>query len=178
MLHLNLTMKAAVQATDPKTDLALLVVENQFKSSALFRKESVQSGEAIVTIGYPLAGILSSEGTVTFGHISATAGLNDDPTKLQISAPVQPGNSGGALLDYRGLVSGVVVQKLDAMRVARITGDIPQNVNFAIKGEVAQIFLRAHAVAFAVGTKDRLLDTTELARVGKELTARVLCEGP
>ena len=60
-------------------------------------------------------------------------GLLDDISQLQISAPIQPGNSGGPLLDEYGNVAGVVVAKLRALAVAKATGDIPQNVNFAVK---------------------------------------------
>ena len=51
---------------------------------------------------------------------------------MQITAPVQPGNSGGPLLDGAGNVLGVVVAKLDALYVAEAIGDIPQKLNFAI----------------------------------------------
>jgi S1-C subfamily serine protease len=68
--------------------------------------------------------------------------LRDNPLNFQISAAVQPGNSGGPLFDTRGNVIGVVVSKLNAARVARMTGgDIPQNVNFAVKGTEAVAFL-------------------------------------
>jgi S1-C subfamily serine protease len=105
-------------------------------------------------------------------------GLKGDAAKLQISAPVQPGNSGGALLDYDGAVVGVVVQKLDALRVAQMTGDIPQNVNFAIKADVAQTFLRAYGVSVSTSTATKtMLDTTEIARIGKEVTVLITCIG-
>ena len=60
--------------------------------------------------------------------------MGDDSRYLQISAPVQPGNSGGPLLDQDGNVVGVVSAKLNALKLMLATnGDIPQNVNFAIK---------------------------------------------
>ena len=62
--------------------------------------------------------------------MSALAGLSDDSRYLQISAPVQPGNSGGPLLDASGHLIGIVTAKLNAALIARFTGDIPQNVNF------------------------------------------------
>ena len=77
---------------------------------------------------------------LSVGNVSALAGLGDDSRYLQISAPVQPGNSGGPLLDASGHLVGIVTAKLDA-RVARFTGDVPQNVNFALKAEVARTFL-------------------------------------
>ena len=67
---------------------------------------------------------------------------------LQISAPVQPGNSGGPLLDASGHLVGIVTAKLNAAWAARLTGDIPQNVNFALKAEVARTFLDSKGIAY------------------------------
>jgi serine protease Do len=52
--------------------------------------------------------------TATTGEIASLAGAADDPRYFQISLPVQPGNSGGALVDARGNVVGIVAAKLDA----------------------------------------------------------------
>jgi S1-C subfamily serine protease len=100
----------------------------------------------VVTYGFPLAGLLSSGPTLTTGEVSALAGLRNNEQQYQISAPVQPGNSGGPLLDMSGNVVGVIVSKLNAQRIAQQTGDIPQNVNFAVKGSEALDFLRRNRV--------------------------------
>jgi S1-C subfamily serine protease len=100
-------------------------------------RASARLGEEIVVYGFPLAGLLASSGNVTTGNITALAGLGDDIRFLQISAPVQPGNSGGPVLDRNGNIVGIVVSKLDAIKTAIATQDIPQNVNFAIKLRVA-----------------------------------------
>lgn len=135
---------ARVLAADPRRDLALLGYEGEAGPALRFREgPPVARGEAVVTYGFPLSGVLSSGPTLTTGDISALAGLRDNPVHFQISAPVQPGNSGGPLLDAQANVVGVVVSKLNAMRIAQMTGgDIPQNVNFAIKGAEARQFLR------------------------------------
>jgi S1-C subfamily serine protease len=141
-------LAATLAVSDPERDLALLTVAGGDPGPPLrFRSgPELRRGEGVVTYGFPLAGLLSSGPTLTTGEVSALAGLRDNPRQIQISAPVQPGNSGGPLLDGGGNVVGVVVSKLNAQRVARTTGDIPQNVNFAVKGTEAVDFLRRNGV--------------------------------
>ncbi|MBB3810626.1 hypothetical protein FHS81_002728 [Pseudochelatococcus contaminans] len=107
--------------------------------------------EYAAVFGYPLTGILTSSGNFTQGSVTALAGLRDDNRMLQISAPVQPGNSGGPLLDDAGNVVGVVVSKLNALKVAAATDDLAQNVNFAIKASVVQGFLEAQGIQLKIG---------------------------
>lgn len=138
---------ATVAAHDAPRDLALLTAAGDVGPALRFREgPPIRRGERVVTYGFPLANLLSSGPTLTTGEVSALAGLRDDQAQFQISAPVQPGNSGGPLLDMAGNVVGVVTSKLNAQRVAQATGDIPQNVNFAIKGAEAIAFLRRNGV--------------------------------
>ncbi len=141
-------LPARVEAVDRERDLALLAVDRSVGPPLPFRNgPPVRRGEYVVTYGFPLSGLLSSGPSLTLGNVSALAGLRDNPANFQISAAVQPGNSGGPLFDSRGHVIGVVVSKLNAARVAEMTGgDIPQNVNFAVKGTEAFAFLVAHGV--------------------------------
>jgi S1-C subfamily serine protease len=69
----------------------------------------------------------------TEGTISALSGIGDDPKRFQVSVPVQPGNSGGPLLDSNGQVIGIIVSRLDDLSTLLATGSIPQNVNYALK---------------------------------------------
>ena len=80
--------------------------------------------------------------------LSAHFAVSRTLRELQISRPFSRGNSGGPLLDANGLVIGVVQAKLDAIRAAITTGDIPQNVNFAISLDVLAKFLAKNKVAF------------------------------
>lgn len=135
-------------ATDQKSDLALLKGNFVSKlSSAGLRDQEPPLGESIVVFGFPLSGTLAASGNLTTGTLSGLAGVQNDPLRYQISAPVQPGNSGGAVLDEGGLVIGVVQSKLNAARVQMVAGDLPQNVNFAVKGRVLRDFLSANKVA-------------------------------
>jgi S1-C subfamily serine protease len=140
-----------------------------FGPPLIFRNSPVvERGESVITYGFPLSGVLSSGPSLTTGNVSALSGLQDNPLHYQISAPVQPGNSGGPLLDAQSHVIGVVVSKLDAAQVARMTGgDIPQNVNFAIKGNEALAFLDERgiraATAPSTGPDQRAAQTGEVA---------------
>ena len=119
--------------------------------------------------------IVWREFNVTSGNVSALAGLGDDAKRLQITAPVQRGNSGGPLLDGAGNVIGVVVSKLDAVRAAKLTGDIPQNVNFAIKGALVRGFLDIHGVAYRRRPSDAKLAPERLAELARGFTVAVHC---
>jgi S1-C subfamily serine protease len=169
---------ARIDAIDPKNDLAIVKFDPAAAvgTPAVFRRESrpAKLGESIGVIGYPLMGILSAEPKATFGQINSIAGFNNDYTLLQISAPVQPGNSGGPVLDGAGSVIGVVVSQA-SMALAAITGAVPQNVNFAIRGEFAQIFLTAHGVKFSTSGSQRRLETDEVAALGQKSTVLVVC---
>jgi S1-C subfamily serine protease len=97
---------------------------------------------------------------VSVGNVSALAGLGDDTRYLQISAPIQPGNSGGPLLDASGHLIGIVTAT-HAVRVAKFTGNIPQNVNFALKAEVARTFLDSKGIVYRKAPSDQQLSPSE-----------------
>ena len=142
---------AVVVARDPGNDLALLKAAIRLPAAVLRDDRGIRAGDSVVAVGFPLPGLLASEANVTTGTVSALAGIGNDTRFLQMTVPVQPGNSGGPLLDLEGRVVGVVVGKLDALKVASVTGDIPQNVNFAIKAEVLRRFLNASGVTSGAG---------------------------
>lgn len=126
--------------------------------------------------GYPLTGLLSEDLVVTGGHVNSLAGIANDPTLLQVSAPVQPGNSGGPLIDRSGNIVGVVVSKLNAERLSRLTGDIAQNVNFAIKPEVLRLFLDTNRIPYATDAMRNRRESVELAQQARSYTVQVVCE--
>ena len=146
---------ASVVKSDKSNDLALLLAPSAPQSSAEFESE-VHLGERVFAFGYPLAGFLASSGTFTDGSVSSLEGIGDDSRMLQISAPVQPGNSGGPLLNEKGAIIGIVTSKADAIAVANETKDIPQNINFAIKSSVALSFMQSADVKPRVMTSGSL----------------------
>jgi S1-C subfamily serine protease len=167
---------ATVVAIDGDDDLALLRTDTTFREVAAFRGgREPRAGEDVVAIGYPLNGLLADQPHVTIGTISALAGLYNDLHEMTISTPVQPGNSGGPLLDGYGTVVGVVVTKLNARMVAEETGDLPQNVNFAIKSAVAREFLAGHGIAPMTGLPTTRLSNADVGDVGRSVTVLVEC---
>lgn len=130
---------ADVVKADKNADLALLKLREKPPEGAAvlgFRAaaKGYSMGEDVFTIGYPLSSLLGNSARMSKGLVSATAGMRDDPKQLQVSAEIQPGNSGGPLLDHEGQVVGVIQQTLNPWRMAQATGgSLPQNINFAIK---------------------------------------------
>ena len=142
----------------------------------MFRKSGgIGQGATVVTYGYPLTGLLASTGNVATGLVTALSGLDDNPRQMQISVPVQPGNSGSPLVDTRGAVVGVVVSKLNAIAIARVTSDIPQNINFAIKSSAVTDLLDANSVKYRRESLQRELSVEQLTQQLKEYTIEVVC---
>jgi hypothetical protein len=172
---------AQVQVADAAVDLALLRVPGLRGTPVRLRTpRSVRLGETVFVFGFPLSGSLTSGGNFTSGLVSGLRGLHDAPGDIQITAPVQPGNSGGPLLDAAGQVIGVVKAKLDAMKAAKAIGDIPQNVNFAISAPILIDFLVRQRVGFVNGLINPTtapIDTAQVAELAQGFTFRVECGG-
>ncbi len=113
--------------------------------------------------------------TRTVGNVSAVAGLGDDTRYLQISAPIQPGNSGGPVLDENGNVVGVVVSKLNVLKLASAIDDVPQNVNFAIKASVLNNFLESTGVSLEPGSATSPVSSADLAEKAKSISVFLKC---
>jgi S1-C subfamily serine protease/Holliday junction resolvasome RuvABC ATP-dependent DNA helicase subunit len=158
---------AQVLARDSANDLALLKVDFASDHVATLRT-GVRIGEEIAAFGYPLQGVLSAGGNFTVGNVSALAGLKNDSGLIQISAPIQPGNSGGPVVDQSGNVIGVVVSKL-----ADYT---QQNVNFAIKVNVLTEFLDSHGVPYSTDASTDPLHGFEIAAKAQSISVLILCE--
>lgn len=131
-------------AKDKVNDLAILrITDSKVYGKALpLAVNAVQAGESVFTIGYPQIQIMGRKPKFTDGRISATTGFQDDPRVIQMSVPVQAGNSGGPLLNKRGEVVAVVASKLAAPQVFQWTGDLPQNVNYAVKVDYLKPLLK------------------------------------
>lgn len=126
---------AFVVFADPELDVAVLQTSKPpgLEPLPLELSKDPELGDEVFTIGFPNTNLQGFTPKYTRGEISALAGPADDPNYMQISTPVQPGNSGGALVTTDGIVVGMVAAKLNAALAAQVTGDIAQNVNYALR---------------------------------------------
>jgi S1-C subfamily serine protease len=125
----------------PNDDLALLKIKGSFPAIAFSSKRSAKMGQEVFTIGYPNPSLQGVNAKYTEGTVNSLTGIQDDVRFYQISTPVQPGNSGGALVDENGNILGIIVAMLDAKMAFKISGSLPQNVNYAVKSTYAQAIL-------------------------------------
>jgi serine protease Do len=151
--------------------LVLLHTNMDNLSTAAFEPEP-RVGHQVATYGFPYSGVLSSSGNCTLGHVTSLSGMKDDTRFLQISTPVQPGNSGGALVDMSGSVVGVVVARLNLAK------SNPQNVNFAIQPSFVMNFLSVKGTppkySSSTGTRS---PPHEVCDIAKKFTIQVYCQG-
>lgn len=164
--HAGKTYRATLVKADKANDVAVLKVEGVFTPGATFIFEEasqpppapkalptftalpispsrgVKLGDSVFTIGFPNTEIQGTEPKLTRGEVSSLAGIQDDPRQFQISAAIQPGNSGGPLVDTNGNVVGIIMARLSDIATLRLTGTLPQNVNYALKSSFVSPFWR------------------------------------
>ncbi|MEC9434753.1 MAG: serine protease [Pseudomonadota bacterium] len=168
---------ALLLGVDIVNDLALL--RSDFfarRGPVRFRAQDARLGEDVIVVGYPVF-IQSRALNVTTGVVSARSGLRGDRRSIQITAPVQPGNSGGPVLDRSGQQIAVVVAK--ASSGFQIEGNV-ENMAWVIRGDIAMDFLREHGVEPLLGDDDPGEGDTVMtaADMAKRFTIRVECHPP
>ncbi len=124
---------ASIVKTDPVNDIALLKVSGSFRAVPLASSREGKMGDSVFTVGFPNIGLQGTEAKFTKGEISSLSGVQDDPREFQISVAVQPGNSGGPLVNAAGNVVGIVTARLSDAAGLESSGMLPQNVNYATK---------------------------------------------
>lgn len=173
----DLAVEAPLLSSNEATDLALLKADLTVGTPARFRDGTgMRLGDEVVVYGFPLLGDLSSQGNITNGIVSALSGLNDDLSRFQMSAQIQPGNSGGPVMDRSGHVVGVVVEMANEEYFRERRGAVPQNVNFAIRDSLARSFLDTNNVGYDMAqAAEAPLSIADIAETAQEFTGIVLC---
>lgn len=175
----GMSLSGRVIASDRQNDLAVIVTDIKSPAVAAMRAD-VRLGENISVFGFPLGNRLSTSGNFTVGYVSALSGMKDNSAQIQISAPIQPGNSGGPVFDNRGNVVAVIVATATTAIMANTSGEtsnvMPQNINFAIKTVIALAFLNSNGVNPDAKIENTvMLDTAELADRAKARTVKIMC---
>ncbi len=173
--HLNKRIDGQIKVFDEDIDISIIETDKKNNSSAIFRKKDIELGENIMVVGFPLQGLLATSANVTTGIISATKGIQDNENFYQISAPIQSGNSGGAVLDEYGYVVGIVVSKLDSIKLMNLAGEIPQNVNFAIQKNKILTFLKNNNIKYETSNNLKKISTVLRAGKGKVMSVMIEC---
>ena len=160
--------------TDTKNDVGL--VKGKFKNTKYLniKSDGAELGEDIVAFGYPLVDTLSDSVKLTKGIVSALAGPNNNFAMIQIDAALQPGNSGGPVLNMNGLVVGIASSGLSKLKMAKEQKILPENVNFAVAAPTIVKFLKANNINVPQGT-NKIYKTKELAKIGEPATVQLLC---
>ena len=169
-------ISARVVKVDAANDLTLLKAEGRFAALPVAPSRTVKMGSTVATVGFPNIGLQGFAPKLAKGEIGALSGAQDDPRYFQISVPVQPGNSGGALVDERGSVVGVVSAKLDVAAAVATSGALPENVNYAVKSSLLLSFLESVPEVAAKlkepNTKDRKFE--DVVKAAEQAAALVL----
>ena len=173
------TIPAKVIKVDEVSDLALLKATGQFSALPVTDSQKAKLGSQVVTVGFPGAPLMGYSPKYSRGDIAGLSGILDEPVRFQISVPIQPGNSGGALLDSCGNVVGVVSQKIDVEKTFASIGALPENVNYAIKSRYLLRLLDSvpDASAKLMPSRTKKIKAEEIATSAEKASVMILIYG-
>ena len=169
-------VRSYVVSIDAKNDLAVLKTDLPPDGIATFRLRG-KLGELVASYGFPYGNVLSTSGNFTTGGLTALRGFEDDSSMIQVSAPLQPGNSGGPLLDSSGSVLGVTDSVMGTLNAAVAAGGaVPQNVNFGVSAGTAVTFLGSNNIDAQVTSGGNKLEPEAIAEMAMKFTVQISCE--
>lgn len=155
-------------ASDKPNDLAVIRISAEGLPALSLAKNQIEVGASVTVLGYPLTSVLGTELKATTGIVSSLSGVRGERQNMQISASVQPGNSGGPVLDDRGAVVGVVVAKL----ASRFTAE---NVNFAVRMPLLRSFLEINGVDITTAKPGPAMSVAEIVKKAAPSTLLLFC---
>lgn len=166
---------AKIIAIDDTHDLALLKINRSPLAVLSMDNDGPQLLNEIFVAGYPFGNSISSSIKITKGIVSSMKGYGDNDSNIQIDAAIQPGNSGGPILNEKANVIGVAVSKLDAVKVLENLGVIPENINFGIKSNIVKDFLNKNSISGLPGPNNYSVSTKEFSDMVSKATFFVSC---
>lgn len=175
MLNTQERQHLSLNAFDPSNDLAILSTASKSKSFLTFSATSPKLTDNVYVSGFPYGNAISSTLKVTKGIVSSLAGINNSFTSFQIDAAVQPGNSGGPVTNEAGEVIGVVTSRLNPDKMKEQFGMQSENVNFAIKGKVAELFLESNGIEIQSKSKNKTNAANDISKTLVESVVKIGC---
>tara|TARA_B100001057_G_scaffold318240_1_gene318502 strand:- start:305 stop:1873 length:1569 start_codon:yes stop_codon:yes gene_type:complete len=165
-----------VIATDKTNDVAVLKTDYKSRNFIKINEDGAKLGENVIAVGYPLAGRLSDSVKITRGVVSSLSGLDNNIGQIQIDAALQPGNSGGPVLNENGELVGIASAGLNKLLMAKEAKYIPENVNFAVASPIVVNILKSKKVKYTKpGMFSGSYSNTELAELGDSSTIQLFC---
>ena len=165
-----------VIATDKTNDVAVLKTDYKSRNFIKINEDGAKLGENVIAVGYPLAGRLSDSVKITRGIVSSLSGLDNNIGQIQIDAALQPGNSGGPVLNENGELVGIASAGLNKLLMAKEAKYIPENVNFAVASPIVVNILKSKKVKYTTpGMFGGSFSNTELAELGDSSTIQLFC---
>ena len=146
IFYKNNNVDAKLIAKDAYLDLALLKAEVNNSKFISISNMAPKKLQRIIAAGYPFGKYLSDDLKFTSGIVSSLKGVQDDSTRLQIDAALNPGNSGGPIIDEN-------TGKLVAVAVAGLRKDVTEAVNFGIKAGSVKNFLESNQINISTFSK-------------------------
>lgn len=171
-------LPAMIVSKDPRSDLAILQCKEwkppvgaPASPPPLVSSSQCKLGAQVFVLGYPLPGTVSSNVKYTKGDVSDMSGLDDDSSKIQHTAQIQPGNSGGPMALMDGRVVGIVVSSLSESYALKTSGALPQGVNFSIKSDYLLTMASIAGIEVPKGQP-----ASEAVDHVKAYTVQIMCE--
>lgn len=163
-------------SVDRVNDISILRTTESIESPKCLplSSKTEKQGARVFTLGFPHADVLGQKSKLTDGLVSSITGLEDDHRFYQISVPLQAGNSGGPLINLSGGVVGIVTAKLSAVTIYNVTGDLPENVNYAVKTAYLKILLDSENILYKDKNEKETSHIEALSEVYSESVAMVL----
>jgi S1-C subfamily serine protease len=162
----NSLIEAQVLAADTINDLALVKADFQPGRYLTISKNPPAILEDVYVAGYPFGNSISTSIKVTKGIVSSLVGVGDNFSNMQIDAALQPGNSGGPVINEYGHVIGVAVAKMDYKNSIEKFGAIPENINFSIKSSTLMNLIESEDVKISHAIEKEI----SKKEIGKNLT--------
>lgn len=141
-------------------DIAILAIDkNVNEYLKLTDTKKLKQADRVFTMGYPATNVLGTEPKYTEGYVSSLSGIQDEDSLMQVSVPIQPGNSGGPLVNSKGDVVGLITSTAAVNAFYKFTGSLPQNINWAVKSDYIQLLIDSEVLDKNKDTDDAVAST-------------------